>query len=157
MKQYWQSMNDREKTMVLAAGLCIILYLFYLLVFSPLLNAVHNKSAQLIEKRDTLHWLEQVRPLAQKGGKSKQSLSNSQLLTLIGKQLKEDKVLNLPYQLQQASNGDIQLSFESVPLNPLLNWLGQLDGQYHLSVKQFNAEKTEVSGIVKLSLQLSGE
>src|SRR3989338_1001554 len=101
MNQYWQNLNERERWMVILAGGTTIIYLIYLLVYSPLVTAVQNKTEQLIDKRETLQWLQQVRSQAKT--EKKKTLSNSKLLTLIDQQLKSNKSLNFPHNIQQTN------------------------------------------------------
>lgn len=154
MKDYFNSLNDREKWMVIIAGICLFFYSFYFFLYSPLSSRVTGRSEQLIEKTETLAWMKKVR-LQGHTLKSKQSISNSQLLTLIAEQLKEDETLNFPFQLQQTGSGEIQLTFEEVPIKLFIAWLATLNEQYLLSIKQFDIVRTKTAGVTRLMIILS--
>ena len=153
MNQYWQNLNERERWMVILAGGTTIIYLIYLLVYSPLVTAVQNKTEQLIDKRETLQWLQQVRSQAKT--EKKKTLSNSKLLTLIDQQLKSNKSLNFPHNIQQTNTGDIQLTFDRVPFNLFMQWLGELNHHYNLRIQQLQIEKLDTAGMVKLQSIIS--
>lgn len=154
MKNYWNSLNHREKAMVALAAITVMVYLFYLLVYSPLKTSLNTKTHQLIEKTDTLKWMQKAR-LQERSSHAREAISNGQLLTLIANQLKEGPLKRFPNQLQQTSNGEIQLNFNEVPFNQCLKWLEKIHQNYAVTIKQLNAEKTQTSGLVKLSIILS--
>ncbi len=154
MKNYWTQLNNRERWMVALAVIVAVVYLNYILIFSPLKNAVDNKTKQLIEKVDTLKWMKKTK-LQHHAVGNKKTLNNSQLLTLLADRLKEDELKRFPYQIQQTANGDIQLSFNEVPFNRLITWLRELNKQYAMSIRQLNAERRDTSGMVKLYLIIS--
>ena len=61
MITYWNNLNERERSLLIIASTCCLLFLFYLLIYSPLVDGVQNKTQQLIEKQDTLAFLRKVR------------------------------------------------------------------------------------------------
>lgn len=152
---YWNNLNERERWMASIGSVCAFFYLFYLLVYSPLSSAVATQSKQLIEKKEILAWMEQIRqqPKLQKA----QTLSNTKLLALIGKQLNDKAFKAFPYQLQQTGPGDIQLSFDRIPYKQLLAWLWTLNKDYAITLKQFIAERSDAAGLVKITLLIAAK
>lgn len=149
MKTYWDNLNERERWMVGVGGVCCALFLIYMLFFAPLIHAVRNKTQQLHEKQETLVWMRQAQQ-RYKSVKAPQALSNSKLLSILAEQLKSTSFHAFSYQLQQTGAGDIQLSFDKVPYNAFVNWLWSIRQQYAFSIKQFNSEKTDTLGVVKI-------
>ncbi len=156
MRAYWNNLNDRERWVLALGATFCFLYLFYLLVYGPLTHAIHDKSQQLTEKQETLTWMQLVRG-EHKKTKAPQVLSNSQLLSLLANQLQSTSFQQFTYELQQTGTGDIQLSFDQVPFNPFMKWLSSINSQYAVTVKQFNAERTELSGVVKLKVVMAAK
>lgn len=154
MKAYLSSLNEREKWMIAGAGLCLILYVYYIFLYSPLSHRVNQRSSQLNDKINTLQWMHQVRQ-QHHSLQPKQKLTNSQLLTTLATQLKKDPALKFPYQLQQTGSGDVQLSFDTVAFNLFFSWLEKINNQYDISVKQFEAERTNTPGVTRLTIILN--
>ncbi len=152
---YWHNLNERERLMAVIGSACALIYLFYLLVYSPLVTAAHSKSKQLAEKQETLAWMQQVRQ--PKRQKTTQVITNSKLLALIGNQLSTNTLQKFTYQLQQTGAGDIQLSYDQVPYNQFLSWLWSLSNDYAIALKQFSAEHTKTPGVVKLMIVLTAK
>lgn len=140
--------------MVISAGLCIFVYIYYLFLYSPLNNQVIQKKTQLIEKAETLAWMQKVK-LQGPSSKTKQKVDNSQLLTLFATELKNHPTLKFPYQLQQTGSGDIQLTFDAVPFTSFIEWLAALNERYAINIKQFDAQQSQTAGITKLMIVLS--
>ncbi|HAT7071972.1 TPA: type II secretion system protein M [Legionella pneumophila] len=154
MKTYLNTLNDREKWMVIVAGVSLFIYGYYLLLYAPLSNQVNQKSTQLIEKTETLEWMKQVR-MQKRSAKRKESVDNSQLLTILASQLKNNKTLKFPYQLQQTGSGDVQLTFDAVPFQNFIQWLAKINEVYSINIKQFDVEKTSTTGVTRLMIILS--
>lgn len=153
---YWNNLNVRERWMAAIGSFCALFYLFYLLIYSPLVSAVSNKSKQLIEKQETLAWMQQVRQQP-KNQKKTQVITNAKLLALIGNQLTNNAFRHFTYQLQQTGSGDIQLSYDRIPYNQFLSWLWSLSNDYAITLKQLTVERTDTPGIVKLMLVLAAK
>ncbi len=154
MKAYLNSLNEREKWMVIGAGICLLGYLYYLFFYEPLSSRVTQRTQQLIEKTETLEWMKKVSKNYH-AAKPKQSLDNSKLLTVISSKLKNNYTLNASYELQQTSSGEIQLTFDEVPFNLFIEWLAGLNQKYQLTIKQLEASHADKIGIVRLTVILS--
>ncbi|HAT6979223.1 TPA: type II secretion system protein M [Legionella pneumophila] len=154
MKTYLNTLNEREKWMVIVASISLLIYGYYLLLYAPLSNQVNQKSTQLIEKTETLEWMKQVR-MQKRSAKRKESVDNSQLLTILASQLKNNKTLKFPYQLQQTGSGDIQLTFDAVPFQNFIQWLAKINELYSINIKQFDVERTSTPGVTRLMIILS--
>lgn len=151
---YWESLNTRDRlAWVIGATICLV-YLFYLLIYSPLITTVHRKHQALLEKQETLVWMQEVRQ-QYKPKKARQTLTSSQLLTVLAKQLNDSPFKQFPYQLQQTGADNIQLIFEQVPYTLFLNWLYAFSEQYDVSIQQVNIEKTNTAGVVKSMILLA--
>ncbi len=153
MKSYWNSLNERERWMVIITALCLVSYFYYMIIYTPLSNNVTQQSNQLIEKMETLAWMNKVK--SQSHSKTKQSVDNSQLLTVLATQLKDDPTLKFPYQLQQTGPGDIQLTFDAVPFNLFMGWLTKINEKYIITIKQFDVDHTNTPGVTHLMIIIS--
>ena len=57
MKHYLSTISERDKWTLLGGGLCLVLYLFYLFIYSPLDTKVTEQNTQLSDKINTLAWM----------------------------------------------------------------------------------------------------
>ncbi|MGM9453278.1 GspM family type II secretion system protein LspM [Legionella bozemanae] len=155
MKAYLSTLNEREKWMLIGTALCLFLYVYYLFLYSPLSQRVTQKSTQLAEKTATLNWMQKIRQQSHVKQTKKKTVDNSQLLTTLATQLKDDPTLKFPYQLQQTGSGDIQLTFDAVAFNLFIAWLERINQHYAITVKQFEADRSKTPGIARLMILIS--
>jgi general secretion pathway protein M len=155
MNDYFNSLNEREKTMLMFAAACLLLYLYFVLLYAPITHRVRTEKNLLVEKIQTLEWMKKIHSQGLTSN-TKKTINNNQLLTLIASELKVKQSFN-PYQLQQLGLGDVELSFEAVPFNLFLSWLIELNKGYQLKFKQLNAKPTQTPGVTQLTLVLSAE
>lgn len=155
MKAYLSTLNEREKWMLIGTALCLFLYVYYLFLYSPLSQRVTQKSTQLAEKTATLNWMQKIRQQSHVKQTKKKIVDNSQLLTTLATQLKDDPTLKFPYQLQQTGSGDIQLTFDAVAFNLFIAWLERINQHYAITVKQFEADRSKTPGITRLMILIS--
>jgi general secretion pathway protein M len=143
----WSSLSERERYLVIGGVGLLLICIIYFSIFAPLFHAVATKKQELITKRATLEWMAHLPK-----GMALQSniVSKKSMLTNISQQLAPFKAT--PYQLQQLNSNDIQLSFESVSYAKFMPWLWKLTNNYQLTIKQFNVERTETTGMVKLQI-----
>jgi general secretion pathway protein M len=151
MKTYWNNLTERECLLLGAGGVFFFFCLFYFVLYAPLIESVHEKNQQRIEKQETLLWMKQALT-QQKPGHVKERLSPGKGLAILATQLKTSSFHHFPYQLQQSGADDIQLLFDEVPYQAFLTWLALLQERYAFTIKQFNAEQTKTPGVVKLML-----
>lgn len=154
MKNYLSNLNERERWMVIIGGICLILYLYYAILYAPLANKVTQQSTLLTEKMQTLSWTQQMQKQAH-APKERKSVDNNQLLSILDTQLKRDEILKNPYQIQQTASGEIQISFDEVPFTLFMAWLAKLNDRYSIAVKQMNVDHLATPGVVRLSIILT--
>ncbi len=151
---YWTNLNERERfTLGIGVVFCFF-YLYYLLLYAPLSHAVYTKSQQLLEKQETLSWMEHVRKSANLK-RPTQSITRSQLLTVLANQLNTTSFKQFPYQLQQSGDSEITLIFERVPYTPFIVWVRSFNAKYRLSIKQLTVLPADAPGVVKLTIVIT--
>lgn len=150
----WTNLNERDRwTLGFGIALCCV-YLFYYVLYSPLLTAVQTYSQQLLEKQETWVWMQQIRQEHPTQMVSK-SVTSTQLLTILDDRLAKTSFKQFNYQLQQTGFGDIKLSYDRVPYTAFIDWLRALNQEYTFTTKQMTAESTETPGVVKIMVIFS--
>ncbi|MDF1646702.1 MAG: type II secretion system protein GspM [Legionellaceae bacterium] len=152
--QFWDGLNERERR---ALGLGLIGMLFYVsyAIYAPLKRAVSDNTKVLFEKRTTLTWIKSARSRFVPQQKGPEVLEGSKGLTIFSEALSKASFHDVPYQLQQMTDGVLQLSFDSVPYNPFLQWLWSMEQRYAMTIQTFNLERTDTPGLVRLTIIVS--
>lgn len=154
MRAHWNNLSEKEQWMLGLTSIALVIYLFYALVIAPLNHALSTQENQLVDKQQTLAWMQQVRQthtLQQK----RTILSNTQLLTQLDSHLKTGSIQSFPHQLQQTGQGDIQLSFERVPYTLVMDWLFKINRDYAITIKELHAAHTATAGVIHLTLKIA--
>lgn len=155
VKAKWENLNNRERLMLCVGTFCVVCYLMYAAIYAPLTKAVHEKAKQLVEKQETLAWMQQAKIQYHGNHKALTTVTSSKLLAILSKQLETSSFQRFPYHLQQVSAGDIQVVFEQVPYTPLMAWFKRLNETYAIVIKQFNAERISPAGLVRLTVVIA--
>lgn len=149
----WHQQTERDKRVLLIGTVIIFFCLFYTLGYLPLRKAVLAHQLKLREDQVTLTWMEEVRPLAHSLQKKADKVSASQLLSIISDELHDTPFKGYVYQLQQAGDHEVQLSYEMVPYNFFLTWLSEFSKRHTFNIIQLHVIKQdETAGIVKVML-----
>lgn len=153
IKEYWSSLQEREKRLLMVGGGLLLFFLGYWLFYSPLQEAQQRARAHNHELHEVLAWMQSVRKSA--GSKSlAQSISSTRLPGVLNEQIRNSSLQPFPYALQQNKAGDIQISFDHVPWNAFLQWIWNTNEKYALNLQQLQADRLESSGMVKAYLVL---
>lgn len=156
MTNYLANLNERERRMLYIGGVCLSIYLLYALIYSPLVSRVSQGKQQLVEKQATLAWMQEKRQQPLNTGVQR-TINSSQLLTVIASQLQNKPFQKFAHQLQQTSQGDVELSFDTVPYTPVLRWFWELENQFAITLKQFEVHSSAKAGLVKLRMVLAAQ
>lgn len=154
VKTYLSQLEEREKLLLIFASISLGLYLFYMLIYSPLSSNILQKKKLLIESRGTLNWMQDVSN-QYVNIKQSETLSSEKLLASLSFQIKSSSLQKYSYQLEQINTGDIRLSFDEVPYNDFIIWLWNFCGRFSVSVKQMIIDnRPNASGFIKVSVIL---
>lgn len=152
MRAYWNSLQDQERWALVLAFVSCSLFLLYICLIKPLNSLVEHRAKVLVDKRETLAWIQKVR--VQTGAEVATVTAKANYLTLISTQLKSSSFKQFAYQLQQSANGDLELEFDEVPYTEFIKWLNALTTHYLLTINTLSIDKTSVPGLVRLKIVL---
>ena len=152
---YWKQRNEREQWMLIAGGIIGITYLFYVLIYAPLTSSVFKKTIQLREKRSTLIWMKQIQHQYAQTNQVAPKVGTTELLSLIASQLQQPNFQTYPYEMKQTSSGDIEIHFDKVPYNTMIQWLQKLTQHYQTQIQSLRFEQTNTPGVVQCHLLIS--
>jgi len=156
MKAYWNQLNEREQVLVGLGGIGGVALLFYLLIYNPLVSAVEEKKSEWVDKKTTLQWMQQAQQ-TYAHEQAPTQVTTATLLSVLTELLSHVSFQRFPYQLEQTSSGDIQLTFDAVPYNLFVSWLQTQSKHYTLVIKSLYFSKTNTPGVVKAAVVFTVE
>ena len=147
MQMLWDARSERDRMYLLVAAVFFTFFLIYAVIFAPLWHAVTSAQRNLQAAQNTLLWMKQVAPLAQKQSGFKQ-LKRDPLLAALATELNRSALQQAKHEWQQLGMKQIQLSCQHAPYTVLMALLFEMNQAYVFSIKQLKLDKTSEPGII---------
>lgn len=152
MNEWWLNLSLREKQIISAGALAVVIFLLYLILWLPLSNRVVNLREQIVRDQKLLLWMRDANQRIQDVEKNLQNKkpteSNASLLNIIQKQINKSTFVSSLNQLKQAENDSVQLSFNNVDFDRLIQWLTELWQQQGIVISQMSVTASGTPGVV---------
>lgn len=152
LRSYWLSLGQREQYGVIATGVLLVIYLFYMGLINPLLTRAANAEQALANEKQLAAWVEnkvsQIQALKRAGAVGTQgSLSNMPVNQAVTSSVARFglKIVRL-----QPQGANLQVWLQPLPFNSLLQWLDELEKRYGIMVKSIAVNKTAATGMVEI-------
>jgi general secretion pathway protein M len=158
MRNWFDSLEERERLFVMAAALLLAIAVFYLAVWMPLDRGQKSMTASIDTWRDSLAELRVLKGSVATPGSSanRPADANQSLVVIIDNTLRERALYNSLQRSQPTATNGIRVEFENVAFDDLVLWLGDLSTRYGLQVQSgsFSTPSRENDGRVNSTLTL---
>ena len=159
MKRWFLEMAPRERVFVAAAGVVILMTVFWRAVWVPL-DTGHERTAERVTAwRDSLAALRPMKGLipASTNGRPVTAGQNQSLVVIVDNSLRQRGLYGALQRSQPTPAGTgIRVEFEAASFDDLMLWLGDLYRQYGLKVSSgsFSTASGQSPGRVNSSVTL---
>tara|TARA_R110002124_G_scaffold76032_7_gene203881 strand:- start:2866 stop:3342 length:477 start_codon:yes stop_codon:yes gene_type:complete len=153
MKSWWAGLAPRERLILLAGSVFLLVMAFWLVIWEPLIAG----RAELRQEVRTLSaerlWMEQVVDDVRRRARMSQgeTSSSGSVLTLVEVSANAAGLKEALSRVQPEGQG-ARLSFDQVGMDALLSWLADLEQRQGLQVTQLALDVTEARGMVSARL-----
>lgn len=153
MKSWWAGLAPRERLILLAGSVFLLVMAFWLVIWEPLIAG----RAELRQEVRTLSaerlWMEQVVEDVRRRARMSQgeTSSSGSVLTLVEVSAHAAGLKEALSRVQPEGQG-ARLSFDQVGMDALLSWLADLEQRQGLQVTQLALDVTEAKGMVSARL-----
>ncbi len=158
MKEWWESISERERLMVGGAGMFLLAAGIYLFVFVPVAERFAELRKSVPEKRQELAWMEdaalEVRAL-QRGGQTKAQKSGGSVMTIIDKSAKQLGLGKKLKRIEPDGQNGAKVWLEDLPHDDVMRWLYSLKNKYGVAAASLSLEAGENQGRIKARLTLT--
>lgn len=158
MKNWFESLEERERLFVLAAALVLAIALFYLAVWMPLDRGQKRLASSVENWRESLADLRVLKSGATSAGPSasRPADANQSLVVIIDNTLRSRGLYASLKRSQPTATNGIRVEFENVAFDDLVLWLGDVSSRYSLQVQSgsFSAASRNNDGRVNSTLTL---
>ena len=149
MRNWFESLEERERLIVSAGAVVVLVALIYAFVWLPLDKGQQSMTASIaIWERS----LEEIRPLSelQPGGQitGRAATGNSQQtsVVIVDQTLRARGLDNALKRSQPTTSNGIRVEFENIAFDELVLWLGDLSVQYEMHVTTGSMSATSQAG-----------
>ena len=137
MKDWFDSLQARERLFVISAAVFIVFAILYLGIWMPLDRGQKNLSLSVDNWKSALA---ELRPLtgqlqSAESGQSQTAGRNQSLVVIVDNTLRERGLYTALQRSQPMTNNGIRVEFENVAFDDLVLWLGDLSTRYGLQVQ----------------------
>ena len=158
MKDWFASLEARERMFVSAAGVVIIFAAAWFGLWVPLSDSHSAASARVDDWRSSLAQLRPMRSqIVASGGRPTPAGLNQSLVVIVDNSLRQRGLTNSLQRSQPTPSGTgIRVEFEAAAFDDLVLWLGDLNRQYGLQVESgsFTIASSDSPGRVNSSVTL---
>lgn len=158
MMNRWQQFTAREKQIVTIGSIVLIMVLLYWLMWSPLTSKVTDLRVQLQHNQSLLAYMQAVdKQLAESHSSklAKNSMMNVSFLNTLQRTIKQPPLAAYPAEIKQTDSDSVELHFQEVSFDDLIQWLTSEVQQYHWIIKQVTITHGASLGMVSATLLLT--
>jgi general secretion pathway protein M len=159
VKAWFEALDDRERALVLTAGILIVFAVFWFGIWTPLDSGQQSVSARVEVWKESLAELRPLKGQIQANASDQNSIAadDQSLIVIVDNTLRQRGLNNALQRSQPTPAGDgIRVEFESVSFDDLMLWLGDVNRQFGLQVQSgnFSIASGDFPGRVNSSLTL---
>ena len=152
-----QQLAPRERIIVLAGGVLLLLVLVYLLAWEPLVKT-HRQRAEALERARALATrIEEVAGLVRSQGSGRNVDRSTSLVAAVDRTSRSPVLGKPPSRVQPEGDREVKVWIEDVPFNNLLRWLQDLETRYGIGAATAEIERGARPGQVSVRLSLVRE
>lgn len=158
LREWWNSLAARERKLLMAGGVVLVLALAWLLIWEPVQEgisereqAINNQQALLGELRGMREEARSLRARNQSNGGG----TRGDLLSLANASAREHGLGGAVQRVQPQGDDRVQVWLEQAAFDELVAWLGTLQFEHGVSVHNISLERHREPGRVnsRVSLQ----
>lgn len=150
--QKWQHLSQREKIILAAGSVFVLLSFFYLMLWSPLVTTADYYRQEVVANKMLLTQIEQVGPeisSLRSQIKRSQIKNQAELISVLEKASKKSRVAQALTSSGFGPQNTVRLQFDDVVFDDLVAWLVELQQKNGIVVDTFHIEKTTGIGHVR--------
>jgi general secretion pathway protein M len=156
MKEWFASLEQRERHLVTGGAVLLGLMLMYLMVWEPLTNTVDKLRVSTTEQGSTLQWMRQaaqeVKKLRGSGSNRGKSTGGQSLLSVIDRTAKSGRLGAALKRVQPDGEKRVRVWMEAANFDDVIRWLVLLDTRYGVSIENSVFEVKQEPGRVDARL-----
>ncbi len=156
---WYDTLAERERQMVTFGGIGVAILLIYALIYAPLVNHAAGLRDKIKTDQKTLVWMQaadkQIKAIEVQGTARAKTVTPVEMLSILQKNINDNKFDTNLTQMKQASNDAIQLQFSKVSFDKLMAMLITIMKQNAVTISQMSVTADSTPGVVNADVMLS--
>ncbi len=156
IKQQLDQLNDRERNMVYAALIALVIFVPYQFIWVPLADAVDQKQTRVEKQQRDLIWMQskvdEVKRLSHLG---QRNTGSAQSVYGVVERTARQKFKS-GIRVQQEGKRGIRVKIENTGFDDIMNWLDVLSHRHRVIIKELKVDTGKDSGRVQATILLEG-
>ena len=160
MKDWFESLQAREKLFVAAGALIVAIAVVYGLVWAPLDRSHRSMAASVNDWQRSLAELAPLKGMAQSGdakNSARPGAGQQAPIIVVDQTLRSRGLEQFRRRSQPTSSNGIRVEFQNVAFDDLVLWLGDLSEQHAMHVQAGSLSKGSGSGPGRINATLTLE
>lgn len=158
LKDWWQNLETREQQLVLYGGIAAVVFIFYSMAWSPLVNARDMKMQQVENNQALLNWMTtksaEVKQIRLSNPEAIRSDSNRSLLAIVDSLANQLGLRSSIKQIEPNGPNNVTIWMDEIEFDVLITMLGQLEKRNGIMVNEASVNKLDQPGFVQARIQL---
>ena len=158
MKAWFYSLEARERLMVAAGAALLLLFLLYVLVWSPIHSGYDALRNSVEEQRTTAVWMREsaqtLASLKRNSGRAAQGLGGKSLLSVADSTARAGGLGPALKRVEPEGKDSVRVWLDGAPFDVLVKWLGTLSIIHGVSAESATLERSDATGRVNARLTL---
>ncbi len=157
MREWFESLDMRERVLVCAGAVVVGVTLFFLMVWEPLAK---NQAQLMLEIQDAreLNVIMQTAAAAAKSasgsGRGAIRSAHRSILSIVDETSKKAGLGKAVNRIQPEGDKTVRIWLEQAKFDDLVNWLAELSSQHAISLSNGNVDRDDAAGLVKARFTL---
>ncbi len=151
------SLEKRERQIVIAGAISLIIMLFYLIIWDPIMSRHEQQQLHNTSQRQLYSWMKnanaEIRSLKSSGGSNVARYRNQSISSLADRSATTSGVKQFIEKIDQSKKG-VKVRFKNANFDRIVIWLTDLQNKYGISATKVKIERTDTKGSVDAQITL---
>ena len=158
MRAWFDSLETRERMMVAAGSALLVLFLLYVLVWSPVHSGYDALRNTVEEQRTTAAWMQEsaqtLATLKRGSGRAAQGLGGKSLLSVADSTARAHGLGPALKRVEPEGSDSVRVWLDGASFDVLVKWLGALSTLHGVGAESATVERGAATGRVNARLTL---
>ena len=155
--QWLDTLEQRERHIVIAGAVCLAIMLFYLIIWEPVTSRHEQQQLQNNSQRQLYSWMknasEEIHSLNSTGNSNIARFRNQSIASLTDRSATTSGVKPFIEKIDQDKNG-VSVRLKSANFDSIIIWLADLENKYGIIARKVKIEQSKTDGAVDAQITL---